>query len=277
MTSSRVQCNWSCLPGDNPLYHPVPGEFSATEGFSSRTCGRWGDRRPDQRGFVARAARHSARVLPRADYPVPGNLSTGERRYRGRAVVSDLAICWSSGCILRGRFGKGCVSIRRSSGSSILRRARTVSTCPSPLRPCCGSTCATAARHHPRSSLTRWASRRAQRCTARSSAAPTGPPAPPTDMLLPRRSCTETVNPSVERDYPPGLRRLPNRGRPDERGGGPAVRDRHPDAGFCGCWRCPEGLTGPGDEGRAERAVGPCPFPARGAQDAAQERMTGHA
>jgi hypothetical protein len=55
--------------GDNPLYHPFPGEFSATEGFSSRTCGRWGDRRPDQRGFVGCAARHSARVLPRADYP----------------------------------------------------------------------------------------------------------------------------------------------------------------------------------------------------------------
>ena len=34
------------------------------------------------------------------------------------------------------------------------------------------------------------------------------------DMLLPRRSCLETVNPSIERDYPPDLRRLLNRGRP---------------------------------------------------------------
>jgi len=34
------------------------------------------------------------------------------------------------------------------------------------------------------------------------------------DMLLPRRSCLETVNPSIERDYPHDLRRLLNRGRP---------------------------------------------------------------
>jgi glyoxylase-like metal-dependent hydrolase (beta-lactamase superfamily II) len=39
----------------------------------------------------------------------------------------------------------------------------------------------------------------------------------------------------------------------------------------------PDELPLPGDEGRAEWAVGPCPFAGPGAQDAAQERMTGHA
>jgi hypothetical protein len=73
-------------------------------------------------------------------------------------------------------------------------------------------------KHRPPSSPTRWASRRAQRCATRSLPAPTGPPTPPTDVLPPRRSCPETVNPVIGRGYRPGLRRLLNRGRPDERG-----------------------------------------------------------
>ena len=43
-------------------------------------------------------------------------------------------------------------------------------------------------KHHPRSSPTRWASRRALRCAMRSSAAPTGPPTPPAGMRTPRTS-----------------------------------------------------------------------------------------
>ena len=41
-------------------------------------------------------------------------------------------------------------------------------------------------RHHPPSSPTRWASRRAWRCATRSSAPPTGPPTPPSGMRTPR-------------------------------------------------------------------------------------------
>src|SRR5262245_18447556 len=97
MTSSRARCNWSCLPGDNSLYHPLRREFTLTEGWAPGTRGSLGSECRDPRGFMAefggkrqvgRWSRASA-VLGSAPtlMPVPDSSALAPRQRRAAAAL----------------------------------------------------------------------------------------------------------------------------------------------------------------------------------------------